>query len=175
MKATLVGVTGQSSTAPGQPAYRERLYTPWWWYIAALVVAVLLGSEVAVAIPTPWSWIVIGLLVLVSLAAVWRFSSGIVTVTATSLTVADATLPLTDIRRAIRLSPNELRKLVGRHSDPTALVFVRSWIGPGLQLVLRDAQPGDADSGDRVPYWVVSTRHPDRLLAALGAASVEIR
>lgn len=174
MKATLVGVTGQSSATPGQPAYRERLYTPWWWYIAALAVAVLLGSEVAVAIPTPWSWIVIGLLVVVSVGAVWRFSSGIVTVTGTSLTVADATLPLADIRRAIRLSPNELRKLVGRHSDPAAQVFVRSWIGPGLQLVLHDAH-GAADSADRVPYWVVSTRHPDRLLAALGAASVETR
>ena len=168
-------MTGQSSATPGQPAYRERLYTPWWWYIAALAVAVLLGSEVAVAIPTPWSWIVIGLLVLVSVGAVWRFSSGIVTVTGTDLTVAESTLRLVDVQRAIRLSPNELRKLVGRHSDPTALVFVRSWIGPGLQLVLRDTQHGGVDSGDRVPYWVVSTRHPDRLLAALGAASVEIR
>ncbi|MDQ1721767.1 MAG: hypothetical protein QOI26_1501, partial [Pseudonocardiales bacterium] len=74
----------------------------------------------------------------------------------------------------------ELRRLVGRHSDPLAFTYIRSWIGPGVQLVLRrrdraassevagQADP-DALPAERYPepYWVVSSRHPDRLLAAL--------
>ena len=169
-------MTGQSDRTSQQPAYRERLYTPWWWYGAALVVALLLGTEVGVAVPTPWSWVVMALLVLVSLGFVWRFSAGIITVTETTLTIGESKLLLADVQRAIRLSATELRRLVGRHSDPTAEVFVRSWIGPGLQLVLRiDGTVNAVDPDHRVPYWVVSTRHPDRLLAALSAAAVETR
>jgi hypothetical protein len=44
--------------------------------------------------------------------------------------------------------------------------FVRSWIGPGLQLVLTD-QP-EVDDRIPEPYWLISTRHPDRVIAALG-------
>jgi hypothetical protein len=50
--------------------------------------------------------------------------------------------------------------VVGREGDPAAFVAVRPWIGPGVQLWLDDAN-------DPTPYWVVSTRHPDQVLAAL--------
>jgi hypothetical protein len=41
-------------------------------------------------------------------------------------------------------------------------VLHRSWIGPVVRIETRDpARP--------VPYWVVSTRHPEQLVAALGA------
>ena len=42
-----------------------------------------------------------------------------------------------------------------------AFVAIRPWIGPGVQIILDDPD-------DPTPYWVVSTRHPRRLMAAMG-------
>jgi hypothetical protein len=180
------GPAAAASHPPPPIVYTERLYTPWWWYLAGLAIAVLLGGEFATAIPTWIAWIPFGLLLVVMLLGVWRFSSGRVTITATEFKVGEKTLPLTSIERAIGLSSTELRRLVGRHSDPTAFNFIRSWVGPGVQLILVPPAPGDiprvspeqfedgALAPSVTPYWVVSTRHPEQVLAALSAASVFI-
>jgi hypothetical protein len=159
----------------GPPAgYFEQLRTPWWWYLAAVGVSVLLGLEFAVAV-TGWiAWVPFAILLPASLLMVWRLSSGSVSVDGAILRAGERTVPVADIDRAIDLTATELRRLVGRHSDPLAFTYIRSWVGPGLQLVLRP--PVDPESDDPAPerlpepYWVVSTRHPDRLLAALAAA-----
>lgn len=159
---------------PARPAgpdagYFERLRTPWWWYLAAVGVALLLGLEFAVAFSSWLAWLPLALLVLGGLLVVRQLSSGSVSVHAGALQAGDRTVPVADIAQAIDLSPTELRRLVGRHSDPLAFTYIRSWVGPGVQLVLRP--PADPPT-ERLPepYWVVSTRRPDQLLAALAAA-----
>jgi hypothetical protein len=147
--------------------YTERLRTPWWWYLAALVVAALLGAEFALAFNSDLAWIPLGILVPLCLLVVWRLSSGRITLTETSFTAGEHTVPLSAIDRVIGLTQGELRRLVGRHADPTATTFIRSWIGPGVQVVLRDP-------ADSTPYWVVSTRHPERLLTAFAGESVTV-
>jgi hypothetical protein len=85
----------------------------------------------------------------------------------------ERSLPVTEVDRSYRLSYAELRRLVGRHGDPLAFTFIRPWVGPGVQLVLTgaDAEPAAETSQQRrEPYWVLSSRHPDRLLAAVEAA-----
>jgi hypothetical protein len=169
--------------------YAEQLRTPWWWYLAGVAIAVLLGGEFFTAIPTWIAWIPFGLVLAVIVLGVWRFSSGRVTVTSATIQAGDQVLPLTAIDRAIQLSPTELRRLVGRHSDPTAFNFIRSWVGPGIQLVLLPPAPGfghpaeasaEGEAGEAppastfTPYWAVSTRHPDQLLAALAASAVPV-
>jgi len=168
--------------------YYERLRTPWWWYLAAVGVSVLLGLEFAVAIPGWIAWTPFAILLPGTLLTVWRLSSGSVSVDGATLRAGDRSMPVTDIEQAVDLSAAELRRLVGRHGDPLAFTYIRSWVGPGVQVVLRppatpragaaiagepaDSQPADARPAERIPepYWVLSTRHPDRLLAALQAA-----
>ena len=69
-------------------------------------------------------------------------------------------LPLEYVSGCIGLDPATLRRVVGREGDPSAFVSIRPWIGAGVQIWLDDPD-------DPTPYWVVSTRHPDRLVAAL--------
>jgi hypothetical protein len=170
-------MTDQPPGTKGQPVtegahYFERLRTPWWFYLAAVAVALLLGAEFALAVSGWITWVPLLILLPCLLAVVWRMSSGRIAVTDTELIAGDQQLALGDIDRAVGLSATELRRLVGRHGDPTSYVFIRSWIGPGVQLVIDPDATSDPD--DNVPYWVVSTRHPERLLAALSAASVRI-
>jgi hypothetical protein len=57
-----------------------------------------------------------------------------------------------------------LRRVVGREGDPAAFVSIRPWIGPGVQVWLDDPE-------DPTPYWVVSSRHPARVVEALRGSS----
>jgi hypothetical protein len=83
----------------------------------------------------------------------------------------ERSLPVAEVDRSYRLSYAELRRLVGRHGDPLAFTFIRPWVGPGVQLVLAGAAADSAAAESRrEPYWVLSSRHPDRLLAAVEAA-----
>lgn len=182
--------THQSRPTAQQAGYFERLRTPRWWYLAAVGVSALLGLEFAVAF-TGWGALVpFAILLPTSLWVVWRLSSGTVAVEGATLRAGERSLALAEVEQGIDLSPAELRRLVGRHSDPLAHTYIRSWIGPGVQLVLRqpsdqhsaeprpagrqpaEQQATDPQPADRYPepYWVVSTRHPDRLLAAIDAA-----
>lgn len=169
-----------SSTHQARPAgYCERLRTPWWWYLGAVAVSVLLGAEFGVAVPGWLAWVPFALLLPGSLLVVRRLSSGTVSVQGSTLTAGARRLDLAELEQAIDLDAAELRRLVGRHSDPLAYTYIRSWIGPGVQLVLRPAprgstgRPADPEAPEAYPepYWVVSSRHPDRLLAALRAAA----
>jgi hypothetical protein len=170
-KVTLVPMSNLPHGAGEHVGYTERLRTPWWWYLAAVAVALLLGAEFALAVSGWVTWVPLLILVPACVGVVWRMSGGRLDMTDSELTAGDATLELNQVQQAIALSATELRRLVGRHGDPTAHVFIRSWIGPGVQLVL-PTNSKTSDESDTVPYWVVSTRHPDRLLAALKAASV---
>jgi hypothetical protein len=173
--------TSRARAAGRAPGYVEQLRTPWWWYLGAVGVAVLLSLEFAVAIPAWLAWTPFAVLLPAGLLFVWRLSSGRIAVTSDTVRAGARSIAVADIEQAIDLTAAELRRLVGRHGDPLAYTYIRSWIGPGVQVVLRPPAARTPDAGtdslpapdERYPepYWVLSTRHPDRLLAALHAAS----
>ncbi|WP_448629295.1 DUF3093 domain-containing protein [Cellulomonas soli] len=57
-----------------------------------------------------------------------------------------------------------LRAAMGPDLDARAYVCVRAWISGAVRVELRDPQ-------DPTPYWLISTRHPARLAAALAATA----
>jgi hypothetical protein len=172
------------STSRGRPArpagtdsgYVEQLRTPWWWYLGAVGVALLLSAEFAAAVPARLAWTPFVVLLPGSVLFVWRLSSGRIAVAGGTVRAGARGIAVADVEQAIDLTPVELRRLVGRHGDPLAFTYIRSWIGPGVQLVLRPpAEPVrqalEESEQYPEPYWVLSTRHPDRLLAALQATT----
>lgn len=153
--------------------YRERLRTPWWWYPVGAVVGILLGGEFIFVLPDSLAWLPVVLSILAAFLVVWRMSSGRVEIVGGRLRAGERELPLERIAQVHQLSYTELRRVVGRHGDPLAYTFVRSWVGPGIQLVLSDPEPPADDAEWTLPpepYWLVSTRHPDQLVAAIQAA-----
>jgi Protein of unknown function (DUF3093) len=49
-------------------------------------------------------------------------------------------------------------------ADPAAFVVSRPWLHTAVRLMVDDP-------ADPTPYWVVGTRRPDRLLAAIREAA----
>ena len=79
------------------------------------------------------------------------------------LRVRGAHLPLRFVSGAVALDAATLRRVVGREGDPASFISIRPWIGPGVQVWLDDPD-------DPAPYWVVSSRRPDRLVEVLRSA-----
>ena len=102
---------------------------------------------------------------LLPLAAVivWWFGRSSLEISGGELRVRGAHLPLRDVSGVVSLDAETLRRVVGREGDPSAFVSIRPWIGGGVQLWLDDPE-------DPTPYWVVSTRHPERVVQAVRAA-----
>ena len=151
--------------------YRERLTVSWWLWPLTLAVAALLATELgigAMALRHPLTYVVVcglaaaGLLVLGRIRIrVQDEADGPV------LRVDDTRLPLSVIASAEALGPEQRRDLLGRDTDPLAFVIQRPWIAGGVRIDL-------ADPADPTPYWFVSSRHPDRLVAALTRRDADV-
>jgi hypothetical protein len=142
--------------------YRERLRTPWWWYLVSVGVACLLAAEFRVAGAHLTVWIPFGVLVPLSVVIVWWLGRASLEISGGELRVRGAHLPLTYVSGVVALDEPTLRRVVGREGDPAAFVSIRPWIGPGVQVWLDDED-------DPTPYWVVSTRHPEQVVRAVRA------
>ena len=144
----------------GTPRFDERLSVPLWWYLAALGVAVLLGAEVHMGYPGIRSWIGYAITVPVFLAAMWWMGRTRVRVVGDELQAGDATLPLRHVGRVDVVPRAGKQVALGPELDPTAHLLHRPWIGPVVRIEVTDPE-------DRTPYWIVSVRDPDALVAAL--------
>jgi hypothetical protein len=140
--------------------YRERLRTPWWWYPIGIGVASLLAGEFHISGLPLTDWIPFGVLVPAAILIIWALGRGELAISDEELRVRGAHISLRYISGAVALDANTLRRVVGREGDPQAFVSIRPWIGPGVQLWLDDAD-------DPTPYWVVSTRHPARVVGLI--------
>ena len=146
-----------------EPVYSESLRTPWWWYLVAAGVAALLAAEFHVAGLRLTDWIPFGTLIPLSLVIVWWLGHNRLEIAGGELRVRGAHLPLRYVSGAVALDAATLRRVVGREGDPASFISIRPWIGPGVQVWLDDPD-------DPAPYWVVSSRRPDRVVEVLRAA-----
>jgi len=157
--ATAPSTTPTTSAAP---TYSERLWVPWWWWPFGALVAGLLAAEVHMGAPGILSWLPYVLLLPLAGAVVLRLGWLKVEVRDGELRVGAAHLPLDVVERTAVVPRTATRAALGRQLDPMAFVEHRSWAGTMVLVVLDDPT-------DPTPYWLVSTRHPERLAAAIDA------
>jgi hypothetical protein len=146
--------------------YRERLRVPWWWWLPGLGLAGLIAFEVNMGVPASPNWVPFAVLLPVAAVVLLWFGKTEVSVVSdagiTELWVGAAHLPVSVITRSAEVPKTAKSAALGRQLDPAAYVVHRAWVGPMVLLILDDPD-------DPTPYWLVSCRHPDRVLAALRA------
>jgi hypothetical protein len=157
--------SGSETPATGSTRlhYREPLRAPWWWYLVAFAIAALLAAEFHIAGLPLTDWLPYAILLPLALSIVWWLGHSTLEVAGGELRIRGAHLPLRYVSGAVALDGVTLRRVVGREGDPAAFVSIRPWIGPGVQFWIDDPD-------DPTPYWIVSSRHPEQVVALLRAA-----
>ncbi|MDO3648999.1 DUF3093 domain-containing protein [Nocardia mangyaensis] len=154
---------------PSPSPYRERLWVPLWWWPIGFAIAALLAAEIHMGAPGLRAWLPYALLAPVPVWVLLWMSRHRLEVTVApdgtaELRVDRAHLPVSYVARAAAVGKTAKSAALGRQLDPAAYVQHRAWIGPLVLLVLDDPD-------DPTPYWLISTRRPDQVLAALGLPS----
>lgn len=135
--------------------YRERL-TPNVGLHIALLLLIPLGFGMLAPINVTWG--AVNAVVVYGIGLAWlTFGAPSLVVTATEFRAGRAVIDRTQLGPAVVV---ERAERAGELADARAWKVIRAWIPRGVRVEIRD-------ENDATPYWYVSTRHPERLVAAL--------
>ncbi|MGZ0146336.1 DUF3093 domain-containing protein [Kribbella sp. WER1] len=145
--------------------YRESLRVPVSWWIIAVATVITLFVIVAVPAGTPAGAIVGGLAAVLLLGLFLRYGGARVEVDGQRLRAGRAEIDRTYLGDVEALTGDAARNAFGRDCDPKAYLVLRSYLPGAVRVQI-------TDPGDPAPYWLIATRHPDRLAAALSRHSL---
>lgn len=142
-------------------SYEERLTAPRsWWVIAALI-----GVACALMLLPLGTLPMLGGLIggaALSAVAVSTYGSARIRVVGGALDVYDAKIPATALGEARALDADEALAWRTHKADARAFMLLRGYIRTAVRVEITDPQ-------DPTPYAYLSTRAPERLVAALTA------
>ena len=143
--------------------YRERLHVPLAWWMLALPVVLLLGGTLYAGLGWPWPIIIIGGLAAGCAAILASLGRATVEVGGGTLRAGNAVLPLTAVSKIIALDEKQTTRLRGPQADPSARLYSRPYLKESVYLAI------DAGAGQEMAsgYWLIGTRHPAELAAAI--------
>jgi len=147
---------------PSEPtAFRERLAPGPWMFIALLllvpaVMLVMTPLNASLAIP-------VAVILYAVIAASLMLLAPVVTVEDAVLTAGHARIPVDQLGEIEVLDADALRQAIGPGLDARAYLMVRGYIHSAVRVAV-------TDPGDPAPYWVITTRKPKTLAAAIAAA-----
>ena len=165
--------------------YHERLRVPFSWWLIGMATTLLLATEVVVGFAWPVAVAIYVVLIGLVAAMLWSWSRPTVLVSEGELRAGPARLPLAAVGEVSALDETQTRALRGPRGDPAAFLLMR----PNLRLAVyvEVARPGAETRVHRrlrgfrlrdetirpamaAPYWLVCTRHPAELVAAINEA-----
>ena len=171
--------------------YRERLSVPLTWWLLGLTTIALLATEVVAGYAWPLVVSIYAVLVGGFAAVLLTWGRPRVEVEAGELRAGGARLPLAAVGEVTALDEAQTRALRGPRGDPAAFLLTRPYLrravyvevtGAGLErppgrpprrgrrIPLLRRRAGRAQPRPHPPappYWLVSTRHPAELAAAI--------
>ncbi|MGR2751585.1 DUF3093 domain-containing protein [Agromyces arachidis] len=144
------------------PDYRERLWpTPWIYLISLLLIPSSILVLAPVSVP---AGVATGLLLYLAVAGSLTLTAPVIEVADGRLRAGRAEVPLTLVGEPVPAIGDAARVERGTGLDARAFLVIRGWIRDVVRVPIEDA-------ADPAPYWLVSTRHPNELAAAIRRGS----
>jgi len=141
-------------------SYRERLHAPVSWWIIGMTVMFMFGSIVWFGFPL-WVAAVTYVLVLgVTGAFLANWGRAVIEIYGGELFAAGKQLSLADAGEVRIMGEAQARALCGPRADPHAYLLIRPYLRKAVYIEV--TAPESA-----VPYWLLFTRHPAELAAAI--------
>ncbi len=159
------------TTAPeaGQEVvrYAEVLRVPLrWWALATMFHATVFVAFV-VALPLAVAAVAVGVLLLLTTTWFLSYGSARVQVTDRSLRAGRAQIAVSWLADPRPLDAEETWRAAGPGADARAWLVLRPYLSGSVMVQVTDPD-------DPVPYWLVSSRRPGRLAAALRAVVPDV-
>lgn len=143
--------------------YQERLHPAWWMWL--LFIGFGLSVLIALAPIATWLGIVGAVLAVVISAAVAYARARQIVVTTHDLQVGRARIERRFVGEVEAFSDAEqIRRVRGPELDGRAYMSFAASVGPICRIEITDPV-------DPTPYWLASTRHPQRLAEVLTAGT----
>jgi Protein of unknown function (DUF3093) len=152
--------------------YRERLYVPLAWWLLAVPTVLILGATVYAGLSWPWPVVIIGGLAAGCAALLTALGRGSLEVGDGALQAGSAVLPLTAITEVVALDERQSTRLRGPRADPAAHLYSRPYLKESVYVAVDPAALAP-HSASAAPYWLIGTRHPARLAAAIERCRVQ--
>jgi DUF3093 family protein len=146
------------------PEYQERLGVPLRWWVQGTMLVASLWLAVVVALPAAAAWAVTAVATLLLVLLLVGFGSAKLRVADGVFRAGRAHIAVEHLGEVTALDAEETRRTAGRDADARAFLLLRPYLKRAVRVAV-------VDPDDRTPYWLISTRHPQRLAAALGHAS----
>ncbi|MET1005652.1 MAG: DUF3093 domain-containing protein [Propionibacteriaceae bacterium] len=154
--------TPTATTVPDKLRYHERLTVPIAWWVLSGLFALSLLLAFGLYLGPVWG-IATAIASFAVMAAIFAAAAVVITVDDTEVHVGRARLELTYLGGSTALDAAETRSRRGPGADARAYLVLRPYISTAVELTLDDP-------ADPVPYWLVSSRRPRALAAALSGA-----
>lgn len=156
-------MTVNTPDGPTTPAnlYRERIWPSAWVFVAT---ALVIPASLLVFLPINlFAGVIVAIVLYAAIVLILLVTSPTIEVSVGELVAGRARVPVDLISAVTPFRGEEATMQRGRLLDARAWLLIRGWVSPIVKIEL-------ADQTDPTPYWIVSTRTPDALVAALMAA-----
>ena len=140
--------------------YRERLHVPLAWWLLAVPTVLIFGATLYAGLAEPWPIIIMAGLAAGCAALLITMGLGTVEIRDGALWAGNAALPLTAVSEVVRLDEKQTTRLRGPRADPAAHLYSRPYLKESVYLSVNP-------SSSAAPYWLIGTRHPAELAAAV--------
>ena len=167
--------------------YHERLWVPVSWWLVGLAVIVILGAELAAGFGGPAVVAIYAVLVAGWAALLLSWGRPRVEVADGELAAGRARLSLAAAGEVSALDRAQTRAIAGPRADPAAFTLIRPYLREAVYIEVTEPA---ADGVPRrrlrwrrwrpyaevtrpaagTPYWLVATRRPAELAAAINSA-----
>ena len=152
-------MSSPSSQSPANTVlYSERL-TPsiWIWLIAAGLASACILVFMPISVFAGITGAVVAAIIL---AVLLILSTPVIRVTPDSLQVGRAQIERRFIGNVEAFRGDDATLQRGPALNATAYMCIRGWISPVVRIEI-------TDPADRTPYWLTSSRHPEKLVQVL--------
>ncbi|WP_395242976.1 DUF3093 domain-containing protein [Agromyces sp. MMS24-K17] len=140
------------------PDYRERLWpTPWIYVVTLLLVPASILVLAPVSLP---AGIATGILLYAATVGTLTLTAPVIEVRDGRLHAGRAEISLAHVGEAVGADTAAARVERGTGLDARAYLVIRGWVQPVVRVPITDPT-------DPAPYWLLSTRRPDELAAAI--------
>jgi hypothetical protein len=162
-------------------SYHERLRAPVLWWLLAAVNVLIIGSGIWAGLGGYWPAITYIALAALTGSFLVHWGMAVIEVTGGTLRAGQDTLPLDLVTTVVPLDEEQAAVLRGPRADPAAHLLLRPYLKRAVYVGVA-APPADGSAGDgprpgggHVPYWLIATRRPDELAAAIEAGAAHVR